>query len=248
MKSPKISTQKARKDISIVQYLATHGHHPVGKTGKELKYKSLFRDEKIPSMFVDEAAGLWNDFGQGGGSIIDLVMQIHSEIQSVQEALEHLADYTVEQFSKKATAVYTQQNLIESSNSSLTNIQIRPLNHFVLLKYLRQERGISESIAKKYLRLIFYDNKNRKNLFGIGWKNDSDAWEIRSGGKQDFKAVTGSKDITTIPSTTNFENIYLFEGMLDFLSALMLKKSDTLNGKIIILNSTSMIKKGSLLL
>lgn len=243
MKRPTLSTQRAKSEISLVKYLAAHGHNPVSKSGKNLRYKSPVRAEKIPSLFVDDAAGLWNDFGQGGGSIIDLVMYIHAEIQTIETVLEHLADYTGQ---KKIESKHQNSALNSDSidtNATISNIKIRPLNHFVLLKYLRQERGISEQIAKKYLRLIFYDNQNRKGLFGLGWQNDSGAWEIRSAGKKDFKAVTGPKDITTISSTKNSGKIYLFEGMLDFLSALMLKKSETLNGKIIILNSTSMMKK-----
>ena len=131
----------------------------------------------------------------------------------------------------------------DSYNSPITNLQTRPLNHYVLLKYLREERGISEAIAKQYLKLVFYDNKNRKGLFGIGWQNDSKAWEIRSAGQNDFKAVTGAKNITPIPNHLSPSNYYLFEGMLDYLSALMLKKSSILNGQVVILNSTSMVKK-----
>lgn len=246
MNSRTLNTQRAKSEISIVQYLAVNGHHPIGKSGKNFRYKSPFREEKEGSFFVDDAKGLWNDFGERGGSIIDLVMQIHHQIQSVEAVLEHLADYAKPQFSKNAAVDFINT---EIENSSLSNIQIRPLNHFVLLKYLRQNRGISEAIAKKYLKLIFYDNQKRSGLFGVGWENDSGFWEIRSAGKQDFKAVTGTKDLTTILSTTNQgQKIFLFEGMLDFLSALMLKKSETLDGKVIILNSTSMIKKAILVL
>ena len=243
MKRPTINTQRAKKEISIVQYLANHGYHPVGKSGKRLQYKSPFRDEKAPSMFVDDAEGLWNDFGHGGGSIIDLAIQIHQEIQTVQEALEHLAEYTHEPGIKRQPSLKKRKANTADKISPISNLQIRPLNHFVLLKYLRAERGIGETIAKKHLYLLFYDNKNKRGLFGLGWQNDSGAWEIRSAGQSDFKAVTGPKDITTIPTSLQSKKYYIFEGMLDYLSALILKKSNTLNGKVFILNSTSMIKK-----
>lgn len=242
MKKETISTQDAKAKISIVDYLARHGHKPVGTSGKRHKYFSVFRKEKDPSLFVDDETGVWNDFGQGGGSIIDLAKQMHG-FPDVETTLEHLALFVGTIISERHVPVQQINALQRNPNPSITNIQVRPLNHFVLLKYLRETRGISDGIAQKYLKLVWYDNKDRKGLFAIGWKNDSGDWELRGAGKTDFKAVTGTKDTTTIPARYPSEKLYLFEGMLDFLSALMIKRTSYLEGTTVILNSTSMIKK-----
>lgn len=241
----KLSIQQIKNSISLVDYLARNGHHSVGMSGKRHRYLSPFRNEKVPSMFVDDEGGLWNDFGYGGGSIIDLAIALHN-LPDARAALEHLISFTDASFSPRATPkpIEGQSNLLGGTNNPITNIRPAKLNHFVLLKYLEEKRGISKAIAQKYLRLVWYDNKGRKSLFGIGWQNDSGAWELRSAGKKDFKAVTGKKDVTTISDPEGSQKLcFLFESMLDFLSVLELKNVDHLDGTVIVLNSTALIKR-----
>lgn len=238
----RISIDEAKKTISIVTYLAKHGFTPMGMSGKRHRFKSVFREEKAPSMFVEDEEGLWNDFGHGGGSIIDLAMQLHG-FNNIPETLEHLTSFSKAITSKPLKVLPNQTNLFDKANSSITNVRIQPLNHYVLLKYLQEERGISEQVAKKYLRLVWYDNKTRKNLFAIGWLNDSGSFELRSAGKSDFKAITGKKDISTIIHKVTVKTAYIFESMLDFLSALMMKKQMYLEGTVYVLNSTSLVKR-----
>lgn len=238
----RITINEAKKNISIVTYLAKHGIHPVGMSGKRHRFKSVFREEKQPSMFVEDEQGLWNDFGHGGGSIIDLAMEMHN-FSSIPETLEHLTTFNSKVAMNTPKVLPNQTNLFDKPNSSITNVRVKPLNHFVLLKYLREERGIDEQIAKKYLRLVWYDNKNRKDLFAIGWENNSGSFELRSAGKNDFKAITGKKDISTIIHKGTVKTAYIFESMLDFLSALMLKRQRYLEGTVYVLNSTSLVKR-----
>ena len=238
----RLTINEAKSNISIVAYLAKHGIHPVGMSGKRHRFKSVFREEKEPSMFVEDEEGLWNDFGHGGGSIIDLAMQMHNFV-NIPETLEHLTQFSSKIITKSPRILPNQVNLFDKTNSSITNLRIKPLNHFVLLKYLREERGIDGQIAKRYLRLVWYDNKNRKDLFAIGWENNSGSFELRSAGKSDFKAITGRKDISTIINKAAVKTAYVFESMLDFLSALMIKKQMYLEGTVYILNSTSLVKR-----
>jgi hypothetical protein len=238
----RLTVIEAKSTISIVSYLSKHGFIPLGMSGKRHRFKSVFRVEKEPSMFVDDKAGLWNDFGHGGGSIIDLAMQMHG-FNNIPKTLEHLTKFSEAHDSKSLEIFSNQINLSEKANSSIINIRVKPLNHFVLLRYLKEERGINEQIAKKYLKLIWYDNKNRTNLFAIGWVNDGGSFELRSAGKNDFKAVTGKKDISTIIYNPKVKIAYIFESMLDFLSALMMKKQQYLEGTVYILNSTGLIKR-----
>jgi len=248
-----ITTQQAKK-ISIVQYLLQRGHkHHLTRRG-EYWYLSPLRKEKEPSFAVKEGAGshgedLWDDFGfGGGGSIIDLAMAME-KLTSVPQALSHLSRY----YSGSNITTQTpkpQQNTSlfrGSKESSIKNIVVRPLNHYVLLKYLKS-RGIGQKNAQKYLRLVWYENSGRKNLFSFGWQNMSGAWELRSNdvNGRSFKAVTGKKDMTMIPQqpgTVETGNVYVFEGMLDYLSALELKGTDLLNGDTFVLNSTTLVSR-----
>lgn len=238
----KISVEEAKKNLSIVEYLAEHGFFPVGMSGKRHRFRSVFREEKEPSMFVEDELGLWNDFGHGGGSIIDLAMEIHG-FSNIPNTLEHLTKFSKKRPTKPSKKLLNQTIIFDKPNSSLFNIRIQPLNHYVLLKYLKEVRGINEKVVKKYLRLVWYDNKQRKNLFAIGWMNDSGSFELRSAGKQNFKAITGKKDISTIIHNADVKTAYIFEGMLDFLSALMMKNQMYLEGTVYILNTTSLVKR-----
>jgi hypothetical protein len=238
----RITVEEAKKNISIVSYLMQHGFHPVGMSGKRHRFKSVFREEKAPSMFVEDELGLWNDFGHGGGSIIDLAMEMHN-FSNIPDTLKHLTKFSEKKPVKTSQVLQNQTTLFDKTNSSISNIRIQPLNHYVLLKYLKEVRGIDAKIAKKYLRLVWYDNKQRKDLFAIGWINDSGSFELRSAGQHNFKAITGKKDISTIVHNANSKTAYIFEGMLDFLSALMMKNQMYLEGTVYILNTTSLVKR-----
>ena len=187
----RLTINEAKSKISIVYYLAEHGVYPVGMSGKRHRFKSVFRVEKQASMFVEDEQGLWNDFGHGGGSIVDLAMQLH-QFSNIPETLEHLTHFFNKKGASKMLKVAADElPIFDKKNLSITNIRVKPLNHYVLLKYLREERGIDEQLSKKYLKLVWYDNKHRKNLFAIGWKNDTGGFELRSAGENDFKAVIG---------------------------------------------------------
>ncbi|MGB1216546.1 MAG: toprim domain-containing protein [Saprospiraceae bacterium] len=235
-----ISTQEAKRTISIVDYLEKHGYKYVGMSGNRYKYLSVFRSESEPSMFVDDSKGLFKDFGNDiGGSIIDLAKNLH-KFRTVSETLQHLAEFRGSSALLRTST--SNQTAIFSENKNIHNIRIQPLNHFVILQYLENERKINKSIAKKYMKLVWYDNQLRGGLFAMGWKNDSGAWELRSAGEKSFKTVTGTKDITTI-SGKGRGDFFVFESMLDYLSLLMMKQIESLDGDVFILNSTSLVKR-----
>lgn len=239
MKRKTISTQAAKEKISIVDYLAHHGINPIGMSGNRYRFFSIFRKERTASMFIDDSIGLFNDFGYKGGSIIDLAKELHG-FQNIVDTLEHLADFVGSSDLLRTST--SNQTTIFSENKSISNIKIQPLNHFVILKYLEEERKIDRLLAKKYLKLVWYDNKHRSGLFAMGWKNDSDSWELRSASRNSFKTVTGIKDITTVKGRAGDE-VFVFESMLDYLSFLMIQKREELDGTVYILNSTSLVKR-----
>lgn len=243
------------KRIGIVAYLSEIGHHPVGFKQGEHLYLSPFREEKKPSFRVREGAGssgedVWHDFGKGGksgGDIIVLAELLH-KCSSTSDALQHLAEFeNLQQMKPNQNVSISQNSLFDQTNPSIEIVgSVRPLHHFVLLKYLREVRCIPDNLAKQYLKLIYYQHKRTSSnnpYFGFGWQNQSGAYEIRSAGEKPFKSVTGRKDITVFPPDSDSKKVYIFEGMLDYLSALVIKKVKTLNGLVIILNGTALVKR-----
>ena len=233
-------TTKEAKSVRIITYLGLKGYQPFRLVGNEYYFLSPFRVETKPSFSVCEGGGkdgedIWQDFGLGGqtgGDIIELVK--HLEKCTFREALEKLEPYYHTKKQNQAQQPKIQTSL---APSSIKVKAIQPLQHFVLLKYLKEKRFISKRIAQQYLKLVWYENKVNQNLFAFGWQNENGFYELRGTGKQVFKAVTGKKGLTIIPSTQS-KNCFVFEGMLDFLSVLELKKSSSLDGDVVILNST----------
>lgn len=242
------------KKLSILAYLQRQGFSPVHKQTGEFLFLSPFRDEKKPSFRVREKSGrdgedLWFDFGLGGdsgGDIISLAQKLHN-IQTIDEVLKHLLIFNIDSFGEQKTALQLDNEKPDFKKPSITILgEPKQLNHFVLLKYLRLERKIPDNISQQYLSLIYYkhlNTHNDKHYFGFAWKNNSGAYEIRGSGYNSFKSVTGQKDISIFPFNTESGNIYIFEAMLDYLSALVLKNQIKLDGIVIILNGASMIQR-----
>lgn len=242
---------KQAKEISIIQYLAQLGHNPVRFQRGEHLFCSPFREEKKPSFFVKENAGnegedIWNDFGlssdQNGGDIIELVkIQENTDTKGALEYLEDYAGYRVPR-------IYRPQSntLFDKTPSDIEIIgSPKPLHHFVLLKYLREVRCIPDVVSKYYLKIVWYKHKKAgdKKFYSFGWLNQSGAYELRAA-NNNFKSVTGKKDVTYIaPKQKSCKSLYIFEGMLDFLSALVIKGQLVLDAHIIVLNTTTQIKK-----
>src|SRR5690606_34625724 len=86
------------------------------------------------------------------------------------------------------------------------------LNHPKLLKYIAS-RKIDLHIAKYFCREILYMYDGRSKFYSVGFKNDSDGYELRN---PISKNCMIKKDITT--HTAGSEEVLLFEGFFDLLS------------------------------
>src|SRR5665213_1552893 len=73
----KLSCAIARQ-IDLVDYLASLGHHAVKTRGTDHWYFSPFRDERTPSFKVNRSMNVFYDHGTGeGGNIIDFGILYH---------------------------------------------------------------------------------------------------------------------------------------------------------------------------
>ena len=77
------------------------------------------------------------------------------------------------------------------------------------------------------------------NNFAIGFKNDSGGYELRN---RIAKLSTSPKDITTIEGK-NRSALNVFEGFMDFLSALTYFKTDRSGCDTIVLNGAGFVKR-----
>ena len=247
------------KQLDFPLLLSKMGYEPQRtlKGGKELFYKSPFREEKDASFHVSNVNGqwLWFDFAQDGGNILDFVMQYQN--CSVKEALAFLRDKfpgplfdtapssaTRPKKSEPNLFSFHQQTGGEAAPRDLEFISEKPLQSPMIFKYLAG-RGIPKSLAQRYLKLIHYRNLNRtsaKPFFGFGQMNRGGGYELRSAadGSGAFKSALICRDISVHPGLDpDFTEVSVFEGMLDHLSMLVMLDLPALKGESIVLNALS---------
>ncbi|MCC5612963.1 toprim domain-containing protein [Nostoc sp. CHAB 5834] len=231
MKSPQTIQQV--KNIPITDYLSSIGITPAQKIGHQWFYFSPKTNEKSPSLAVDPHKNVFFDWsGLGKGDILSLVQYLSdcTFLEAVQ-TLEHFLSIPVTTpfFFGGISSTY------ESTGVEIVNV--KPLQHPALKQYV-EKRGISVSIASRYLRQVHYLAKG-KEYFALGFPNDSGGYEIRS---QYFKGSFSPKAITTF-SSTNSATLLLFEGFFDFLSALEYYRKPVLPASVIVLNSLTHLYK-----
>ncbi len=189
-------------------------------------YFALDREEKTPSLSVDFSKNTAFDFGTGKKYDAISIVQTMKRC-SVSDALKYLEQFNFS-FQK-------QNQKLENLPKGYEIIGVKEIQHPALLDYLKC-RNVEDQ--KKWVEEIHY-RMNDKNYFGIGFKDDSDGYEIRNAYS---KICLGKKDITSIKNDS--KDVRVFEGFFDFLS---FKKVENYLEKepsdYIILNSVTMIHK-----
>ncbi len=218
------------KEIVIADYLKLYGFTPTKIQGDDLWYCSPLRHERTPSFKVNQSLNCWYDHGIGkGGNIIDLVMLMHG-INNISDVLRHLTLNPPQ--NNSGFFSFQQQN-----NHSVVDInEVKELTHPALIDYLK-ERKIDLNIARNYCREIHY-TIGEQSYFAIGFRNDTGGYELRN---KYFKGSSAPKDFTTIRNHNG--QCLLFEGFMDFLSYLTLKKGTTPQQDVVILNSVAHLSK-----
>ncbi|MDR2948335.1 MAG: toprim domain-containing protein [Prevotella sp.] len=232
--------------MSIKDYLASRGIHPVKNHGYYGMYRSPFREDTNASLKVDYNKNLWIDFGSNeGGTLIDLVMRINNcSLKQAIYALKFQNHTTVNQYNsttvqQQNTSSFHVKNYPdkqEASQQAIAILKIQPLNNQALIDYLN-ERYINPYIARQHCKEIHY-TVNNKEYFAIGFQNEAGGWELRS---KYFKGCT-SKDISIIRSE-DMDTCLIFEGFMDYLSFLTMKNLNAPRQDTVILNSIHNLSK-----
>ncbi|MDY0292579.1 MAG: toprim domain-containing protein [Desulfuromonadaceae bacterium] len=215
------------KKIQISDYLGVDVSHQ--KNG-EIWVKSPFNQgERTASFKINLVKNIWYDHAQGfGGNVLDLVMLLNR--CDLSEALKLLENKTNFSFSPASSVPRVEEKPLDIEIK-----KIQPVQNPALLKYLNERKIVSEVLILKYLKEIYY-RQDEKHYFAIAFKNDLGAWEIRN---SYFKGCIGSKNITTVKGKDSTK-LSVFEGFMDFLSALTYFNKNEFEGDVIILNSTAL--------
>jgi len=235
-----MNLDELKKNVPISDFLSLLGHHPVRPGRVELSYRAPYRNDTAPSLSVNDRLGLWYDHGSGqGGSVLDLAM-ILFQTSNVAEAASKLNEL----FDKPALAYLPRLAWALDKEKS------ERVQHYRILKigtvgtnraisaYLEQRGILAEAIRSRAVKEIYYEIEDeagkKKRYFGAGWFNDTDGVDIRS---EYVKICLFKKDMLTLAGTS--ERINVFEGMMNFLSALK-ERTVMLKDHNLILNSLAM--------
>ena len=229
---------KKIKQIKLQDFLASMGCKPVKQYGVNLMYLSPLRTEKHASFKVNTEINQWYDFGIGrGGNIIALAELLYnsSDVSYLIHQIERNAPSSVSD-SLPTIKPITPQNSFE-------HLQVLPITHPALIKYL-EERCIDIETARTVCKELHFDTRG-KHYFGIGCPNIAGGYEIRN---PFFKGCIAPKDISHFYAEEPKKVCFVFEGFMDFLSFMTLrrKENDRLKWQdYLVLNSVTNIHKAA---
>jgi len=228
MKSP-ISTLK--KSVKIEGILGL----PPAETTAEYYIRSPFRSEKTPSFKINPKLNTWYDFGEGiGGSNIDLVMKLKDCTAGEAVKILRKGDFPI-------VSVCGNGNNGSVRKTTQNSVRLHEIKEFgnnkAIADYICGERKIAHAVAKRWLNEVYYYTGD-KHRFGAGFGNDKGGWEIRS---KYFKGCVGGKSVTTIRKGNG--KVAIFEGFLDFLSALSFYGITEPSNDVIVLNTLALCER-----
>jgi DNA primase len=234
-------TCEQAKEIPIVELLRSCNIQPDHIRGHDHWYLSPFRAEKKPSFKVNTSLNLYYDHGRGqGGDIIDLGKKLLGcDTKELLRRLES-GDFSFHQQRSFDKPMPIRQSVTPADNYGGIQITaIKDLGSNTAISGYLEFRAIDPSIARKFLREIYYD-VGGKNYFAAGFENRAGGYELRS---QYFKGSTSPKDITHIQNGA--KSVCVLEGFMDFLSLISQRKPDTVKSDFIVLNSVALVDRGT---
>jgi hypothetical protein len=256
--SPTLSAKAARaadKQIPLLSIMAKLGHQPAGPpaAGGNYYYTSPFRpQEKTPSFVVCAPKNVWSDFGgtpkpgkkADGGDVLELIMRLTDfDLPRARLVLRAWAADLATPAELALPAATPGQTYV-MDKVTFSDVRVEPLTWAPLVEYLTS-RGINWPLVQRnastlaHLQQIFYrtsTSTREKPYFGLGWKTSA-GWEVRS---KNFQGTIGGKGLTWLLGQNRSE-VMIFEGFLDYLSALTHFGQSRFEQTVLILNSVSML-------
>ena len=221
------------KRIPLETFLDRLGHAPVRERGGECWYRSPLREEQEPSFRVSARFNNWVDWGSGErGDIIRLAERLFDVDTS--GALREIERVMGERVAFRAAHVQPIETSIAAER-----IEVGPIVRFALWAYL-EKRGIDRHLAAEHLVEVQYTIAARP-YFAVGFPSDQGGYETRNAL---FKGTIGPKDISTRRVRVGQGGVAVFEGFLDYLSAIQLNALPDEVGHAVILNSVALAERG----
>lgn len=225
----------AIRQIPIEDFLSRLGHEPEKRSGNELWYSAPYRSERTPSFHVNVEKQVWYDFGLGkGGDIFTLAGEfMHStDFPTQARFIAEVAGAPLVGMERKPPRPKPRGPVFEK-------VEVFPLLRSALTDYLA-ERGIPYEVASRHCCRLDY-GVHGKRYYAVGFPNMAGGYEIRN---RFFKGCIPPKQVSLVrQKETPAEVCCVFEGFMDFLSALTLGLGGA--GDHLVLNSVTNVKRAT---
>lgn len=223
--------------ILIPEFLKSLSILPERKCNGYWMYKSFINPNQRTGSLKVSSNNLWVDYSLNntGGTLIDLILMIYPDL-SVKDIVIRF-NTGVFSFQQQSNSIAIEKKKEEESIIILNEYDV--LRQPYLLKYLTEDRGISNvEMASRYLKTYQYRwHNSKKEYWSLGTKNYLKGYVLFS---KKFKTVT-KQGYTFFENFDAKSRIY-FEGILDFLSFLMIYPDQEQLHDYCILNSVNNLK------
>lgn len=229
------------KTIPLTEILSRLDHHPKRINATKALYSSPLRQERTPSFWVYLKPNRWYDYGgaqpQGGDGLNFACAYLKScrQDNTVSDGLRWLKNMSI------PTIVPIYSDHMEEREATLLLKDKQPIQQLGLILYLKK-RGIPLELARKYLSEVYVRNVNtEKSFYALGFKNEEGGYELRN---PFFKGTLRPKALSFIRGTTiQPKGIHIFEGFMDYLSAIIQSGGQPFTNDVIVLNSISSLRQ-----
>ncbi|OUP29898.1 toprim domain-containing protein [Bacteroides sp. An19] len=234
------------KQIAIVDFLLAIGIHPTKETTVSAWYHAPYREDENPSFKVNKNRNIWYDFATAkSGDIIDLAVLVYRtpNIPKVLKMIERAAPAVP--LKVRTFVPHPQPSApagMQPQASAFQDLRLLALASIPLLSYL-SKRGIDLDIARQECREAHY-TCHGKSYYAIAFPNEAGGYEIRN---PYYKGCIAPKAVSLF-SEGQTDSVCLFEGFMDYLSFLTLRKRERLSvpcygADLLVLNSVNNLPK-----
>ena len=222
---------KKFNSIKLEEVLASLGHLPTKQNEKEAWYLNPFGTETQASFKLDKKLNLWYLHSEGiGGNNTDFMMKYQNA--SVKEVLEWAEKQNFSSFQPQ-NDIHLKKSMPNYQITKITELQNENLKNYL------HQRGFSPNVYP-FIKEVHFTIRDKK-LYAVGFENLSGGWELRN---SFYKGSLLKKDISVINLNNNQEknkNVVVFEGFLDALSFVEMKRF--FKGDLLVMNSISLLNK-----
>lgn len=232
------------KQIAIVGFLLAIGIRPAKETAASAWYHAPYREDEDPSFKVNKNRNIWYDFATTkSGDIIDLAVLVY-RTQNISKVLK-MIEQAAPALPLKVRTFVPQPSASDGKQpqaAAFQNLRLQALASKPLLSYL-SKRGIDFDIVKQECREAHY-TCHGKSYYAIAFPNEAGGYEIRN---PYYKGCIAPKAVSLF-SQGQSDSVCIFEGFMDYLSFLTLRKRECLSvpcygADLLVLNSVNNLPK-----